>query len=93
VLVFFLATTIVVFIVAVSSAAVGYVIMSYIMTATPISMHVIDGFSLAQTKLVIQSHVIAMFLPSLFTPIVVKLFGLSKMMIIGVDKPILGAKD
>jgi Na+/melibiose symporter-like transporter len=73
-----------VFIVAVSSAAVGYVIMSYIMTATPISMHVIDGFSLAQTKLVIQSHVIAMFLPSLFTPIVVKLFGLSKMMIIGI---------
>ncbi len=73
-----------VFIVAVSSAAVGYVIMSYIMTATPISMHVIDGFSLAQTKFVIQSHVIAMFLPSLFTPIVVKLFGLSKMMIIGI---------
>jgi MFS family permease len=28
--------------------------------------------------------VIAMFLPSLFAPIIVKLFGLSKMMIIGV---------
>lgn len=73
-----------VFIVAMSSAAVGYVIMSYIMTATPMSMHVIDGFSLAQTKFVIQSHVIAMFLPSLFTPIIVKLFGLSKMMMIGI---------
>jgi MFS family permease len=40
--------------------------------------------SLMQTKFVIQSHVIAMFLPSLFAPIIVKLFGLSKMMIIGV---------
>ncbi|WP_237731893.1 MFS transporter [Bathymodiolus thermophilus thioautotrophic gill symbiont] len=73
-----------VFIVAISSASVGYVVMSYIMTATPMSMHIIDGFSLMQTKFVIQSHMIAMFLPSLFTPIIVKLFGLSKMMIIGI---------
>jgi predicted MFS family arabinose efflux permease len=73
-----------VFIVAMSSSAVGYVVMSYIMTATPVSMHIIDGLSLMQTKFVIQSHVIAMFLPSLFAPIIVKLFGLSKMMIIGV---------
>ena len=73
-----------VFIVAMSSAAVGYVVMSYIMTATPMSMHVIDGFSLAQTKMVIQSHVIAMFLPSLFTPLVVRWVGVSTMMLIGV---------
>ncbi len=73
-----------IFIVAMSSAAVGYVVMSYLMTATPMSMHVIDGFSLEHTKFVIQSHVIAMFLPSLFTPIVVKLVGLRKMMMIGV---------
>jgi anaerobic C4-dicarboxylate transporter len=64
-----------------SSSAVGYVVMSYIMTATPVSMHIIDGLSLMQTKFVIQSHVIVMFLPSLFAPIIVKLFGLSKMMI------------
>lgn len=73
-----------IFIVAMSSAAVGYIVMSYIMTATPMSMHVIDGFSLEHTKFVIQSHVIAMFLPSLFTPIVVKYFGLRKMMLAGV---------
>jgi len=54
------------------------------MTATPMSMHVIDGFSLSQTKFVIQSHVIAMFLPSLFTPLIVKLIGLRKMMLIGI---------
>jgi len=73
-----------VFIVAMSSAAVGYIVMSYLMTATPMSMHVIDGFSLEQTKFVIQSHVIAMFLPSLFTPIIVKILGLGKMMFTGV---------
>ncbi|MDG2394760.1 MFS transporter [Candidatus Thioglobus sp.] len=73
-----------VFIVAISSAAVGYVIMSYLMTATPMSMHVIDKFSLEQTKFVIQSHVIAMFLPSLFTPIIIRWLGLGKMMLIGV---------
>ena len=73
-----------VFIVAMSSAAVGYIVMSYLMTATPMSMHVIDGFSLEQTKFVIQSHVIAMFLPSLFTPIIVKILGLRKMMLTGV---------
>jgi predicted MFS family arabinose efflux permease len=73
-----------VFIVAISSSAVGYIIMSYLMTATPMSMHIIDGFSLEQTKFVIQSHVIAMFLPSLFTAIIVKWLGVSKMMLIGV---------
>ncbi|SFV77126.1 putative membrane protein [hydrothermal vent metagenome] len=73
-----------VFIIAMSSAAVGYIVMSYIMTATPMSMHIIDNFSLEHTKFVIQSHVIAMFLPSLFTPFIVKLLGLSKMMIAGV---------
>lgn len=72
------------FIVAMSSAASGYVIMSYVMTATPISMHSMDGFSLEQTKFVIQSHVIAMFLPSLFTPMIVKLLGLNRMLIIGI---------
>ena len=73
-----------VFIIAMSSAAVGYIVMSYLMTATPMSMHVIDGLSLEKTKFVIQSHVIAMFLPSLFTPIIVKFLGLRKMMLTGV---------
>ena len=72
------------FIVAVSAATTGYVVMSFVMTATPISMHVMDGFSLHHTKFVIQSHVIAMFLPSLFTAFIVKYLGISKMMILGV---------
>ncbi len=72
------------FVVAVSAATTGYVVMSFIMTATPVSMHVMDGHSLHHTKLVLQSHVIAMFLPSLFTAYIVKYIGLTKMMLLGV---------
>ena len=72
------------FIVAVSAATTGYVVMSFIMTATPVSMHVMDGHSLHHTKLVLQSHVIAMFLPSLFTAYIVKYIGLTRMMLLGV---------
>ena len=52
---------------AITSAAVGFVIMSLVMTATPISMHLHQGHSLEDTKWVLQSHVAAMFLPSLAT--------------------------
>ena len=72
------------FLVAVSAATTGYVVMSFIMTATPVSMHVMDGFSLHQTKVVLQSHVIAMFLPSLFTAFLLKYLGLTKIMLLGV---------
>ena len=72
------------FVVAVSAATTGYVVMSFIMTATPVSMHVMDGHSLHHTKLVLQSHVIAMFLPSLFTAYLVKYIGLTRMMLLGV---------
>lgn len=72
-----------IFWVAISSAAVGYVIMSFIMTATPVSMHVMDGHSLSQTKWVIQSHIVAMYLPSLFTAWIVSRVGIPKMMMAG----------
>ncbi len=72
------------FIVAVCAATTGYVVMSFVMTATPVSMHIMDGFSLNDTKSVLQAHVIAMFLPSLFTAFIVKYLGLTRMMILGV---------
>ena len=52
-------------IVAVGAAALGYGVMSLLMTATPISMHTHAGHSLEATKFVIQSHIAAMYLPSL----------------------------
>jgi len=71
------------FLVAISAAAVAYSVMSFVMTATPISMHEHFGFSLTDTKWVIQSHILAMFLPSLFSAWIVKLLGILKMMWLG----------
>lgn len=72
-----------VFLVAVSAAGFSFAIMSYIMTATPIAMHEMHGFSTHQTKWVIQSHIIAMFLPSLLTAWLFKVVGLNKIMVAG----------
>ncbi len=72
-----------VFWVAILSATVGYAVMSFIMTATPVSMHVIDQHSLESTKWVIQSHILAMFVPSLIAGWVISKLGVSRMMIIG----------
>ena len=54
-----------VFVVAVAAAVVSYAVMSFIMTATPISMHVHDHHTDTQTAWVIQSHLLAMYAPSL----------------------------
>ena len=71
------------FLLAVSAAAVAYAVMSFIMTATPISMHEHFGHSLADTKWVIQSHISAMFLPSLFSAWIIKKLGQKNMMLAG----------
>ncbi len=52
-------------ILAIFAAALGYGVMTFLMTATPISMHKHAGLSLEATKLVIQSHIVAMYLPAL----------------------------
>ena len=58
--------------------------MAFLMTATPISMHVMEKISLTKTGLVIQLHIAAMFLPSLITGNLIKKFGHSKIMYAGV---------
>ena len=65
---------------AMGSASVGFAVMSYIMTATPISMHELNHYSLEETKWVIQSHIMAMFIPSLFSGWLVKKLGFITMM-------------
>ena len=66
------------------SAGVGYTTMSTLMTATPISMNMMHGFSLFSTGIVLQLHVVGMFLPSLITGDLIKLFGHKKMILIGI---------
>ncbi len=72
------------FLQALTASAFGYAIMTFLMTATPLSMHVIEKMSLSKTGLVIQLHVMAMFLPSLITGNLIKKFGHSKIMYAGV---------
>jgi MFS family permease len=72
-----------IFIIAILAATIGYALMSYLMTATPISMHNMHGHSLQETKWVIQSHIAAMFLPSLFTAWLVKKLGLKSLLLAG----------
>ena len=73
------------FLQAVISSAFGYAIMTFLMTGTPLSMHVIEGISLNKTSIVIQIHVACMFLPSLIAGNLVKKIGHSKMMYVGVS--------
>ena len=71
------------FIVAVTLSAIGYGVMSLLMTATPLAM----GFAshpYSSAATVISWHVIAMFGPSLITGSLIKRFGLLSVMLAGV---------
>ncbi len=69
---------------AVAAGFVGQGVMTYVMTATPISMNVGEGFSIIETSQVVRAHVIAMFAPSLVTPFLINRFGLRSIMALGV---------
>jgi len=70
--------------VAMLSAAVGFAVMSFVMTATPISMHNVNQFSLEDTKWVVQSHILAMFVPSFFSGWLISRLGITRMMWVGI---------
>lgn len=72
-----------VFIVAVLGGVAGYGLMTLIMTATPISMHVHDGFSLEETAEVIKLHVLGMYVPSLVSGFLIERFGVRRLMLAG----------
>lgn len=70
------------YLVAVICAMLGYAVMSYLMTATPLAMkhheHLFDA-----TAFVIQWHVLAMFAPSFFTGSLIQRFGVVKILLTG----------
>jgi len=68
---------------AVFAGACAYAVMSFVMTAAPISMHHIDHHDVEATTWVVQSHVLAMYLPSLFTGNVISRYGERKVMMWG----------
>ena len=71
------------FVVAVLGGATAYATMTFIMTATPLSMHIHDGFGLLETTKVIRAHVLAMYIPSLVTGHLINRFGVVRIMTAG----------
>ena len=71
------------FVVAVMAAALGYGVMNLLMAATPIAMqqckHPFDS-----AALVLEWHVLGMFVPSFFTGHLIKRFGVLPVMAVGV---------
>ena len=56
-----------VYVVGVLCAAIGYALMSYLMTATPLQVVNVVKLGHSANATIIQWHVVAMFLPSFFT--------------------------
>jgi MFS family permease len=73
------------FVIAVLGGVVGQGVMTFVMTATPISMHVLDGYSLADTAAVIRAHVLAMYVPSLASALLIGWFGIRRLMALGLS--------
>ena len=71
-----------VFIVAVVASALGYGVMNLLMAATPIAM-AICSHPFESAALVIEWHVLGMFVPSFFTGSLIKRFGAPRVMAAG----------
>jgi MFS family permease len=72
-----------VFIVAVAAAALGYGVMNLLMAATPIAM-AMCSHPFADTALVLEWHVLGMFVPSFFTGSLIRRFGVVPVLAAGV---------
>lgn len=71
-----------VFLTALASSTVGVGVMSMIMTATPLAMEWC-GLPRSRSPLVIQWHMLGMFVPSLFTGDLIRRFGVLPIMLLG----------
>ena len=65
------------------AAALGYSVMTFLMTAAPLQIVTVSGLSDADNALVIQWHVIAMFAPSFFTGFLIRRFGANRIILTG----------
>ena len=70
------------FIIALTCAVLGYAVMSFVMTATPLSMQHHDH-TFPDTSFVIQWHVLGMFAPSFVTGSLITRFGVKRIMFAG----------
>lgn len=72
-----------VFLVAVLGGTAGYGLMTLVMTATPLSMHINDGHSVEATANVIRGHVLGMYVPSLVSGFLIEKLGVVRLMFVG----------
>ena len=72
-----------VFIVAVVACALGYGVMNLLMASTPIAM-AMCSHPFKSTALVLEWHVLGMFVPSFFTGSLIRRFGCLRIMAVGV---------
>ena len=73
------------FVIAVIAALFGYVVMNFLMVVTPITMETLKTvvFTHENIKLVIQWHVVGMFLPGFVTGHLIKRFGVVRIIATG----------
>ena len=70
------------FIIAVCAATFGYLVMSFLMTVTPIAMGVC-GFTFSDSSYVIQAHILGMYAPAFATGHLINRFGVNNILIAG----------
>ncbi|MBT6138493.1 MAG: MFS transporter [Rhodospirillaceae bacterium] len=70
------------FLIAAVGGMIGYGVMSFIMTATPLAM-IGCGLEFRDTAFVIQWHALGMFAPSFFTGSLINRFGVLRVMFVG----------
>ena len=71
-----------IFVVAVAASALGYGVMNLLMSATPIAMQMCHH-AFGSTALVLEWHVLGMFVPGFFTGHLIKRFGVLPVMTVG----------
>ena len=71
------------FVVGMICAAIGYALMSYFMTSTPLQVVNVAQLGTSANATIIQWHVVAMFAPSFFTGSLIQRFGIIKILLGG----------
>ncbi|MEE2995884.1 MAG: MFS transporter [Pseudomonadota bacterium] len=70
------------FMIAVCAATFGYLVMSFLMTVTPIAMGVC-GFTFSHSSYVIQAHILGMYAPAFITGHLIIRYGVNNILIVG----------
>lgn len=71
-----------IFVVALLGGTISYAVMSFLMSITPVAMQE-HHFDFTDSTIVIQSHILGMYLPAFFTGHLIARFGVLEIMLVG----------